>query len=220
MQEANEFQVGLSNRAPWLPGWGVSAENQLCGSDATHVIHVSGRYNLPFGRGRQWLGGSNRVVDAFLGGWIVNAIYTFQGGQPITIGCPVSTTAFFGCNAFKVAGVSPYAGAKTRQYWLNAAAFAQPPIATATSATIASLGGEGGQARGPFYSNLDASLFKQFEIHEAWKLELRAEAFNATNTTQFANPSSINFSNTATFGQITSLRGNARLIQLAGKLYF
>jgi hypothetical protein len=220
MQNANEFQNGVGVRAPWLPGWGISAENQLCGADATHVIHGSGTYNLPFGHGRRWLGSSSPVVDTVLGGWIANAIYSYQSGSPVTIGCPTATTAFFGCNANKVPGVSLYAGARTRQHWLSAAAFANPPVANRIGDSTAVLGGEAGQARGPGYANLDASIFKQFVLHESLQLQLRAEAFNAFNHTQFANPSSLNFTDTNTFGQITGLRGNARLLQFAAKLFF
>ena len=39
-------------------------------------------YDLPFGRNR-WMGtGMNRVLDAIVGGWSVNALLTLQSGQP------------------------------------------------------------------------------------------------------------------------------------------
>jgi hypothetical protein len=219
MQDVNEFQDGVGARAPWLPGFGISAENQLCLTDATNVVHVSGTYNLPFGQGRRWLTGSNQVVNAVLGGWIANAIYTYQSGQPVTIGCSTATTAFFGCNSNMVPGVSPSAGARTRLHWLNAAAFANPPVATTIGASTAVLGGEGGQARGPGYPNLDASVFKQFVLHDSLQFQIRTEAFNASNTPQFAQPGSLTPSS-STFAQITALRGNARVLQFAGKLFF
>lgn len=222
MTDANQFQAGVGYRAPWLPGFGIAGDTQLCSSDATHVAHITGTYHLPFGRGRLIGGSSNAFVNEVIGGWIVNGILTYQSGSPFTVGCSTSTTAFFGCNANKT-GQPLYAGRHDYTQWANPAAFTNPPVATATVATVASLGGEAGQLRGPSYTNLDASLFKQFQIRDALKVEVRAEAFNALNHPQFANPSSTNFANTSTFGQITSLRGlspGGRVVQLAGKIYF
>ena len=38
-------------RAEWLPGFGISRDYGLCDTDATHLVHVAGSYDLPFGRG-------------------------------------------------------------------------------------------------------------------------------------------------------------------------
>jgi hypothetical protein len=74
--------------------------------------------------------------------------------------------------------------------------------------------------RGPGYVNLDASLFKEFPIHEAMKLQLRFEAFNATNTPHFDNPDG-NY-NDGTFGQIQRETGSEanREVQIAAKFIF
>ena len=42
--------------------------------------------------------------------------------------------------------------------------------------------------RGPGVANLDASLFRSFNIAERFKLQFRAEALNFTNTPHFGNP--------------------------------
>lgn len=207
-------------RAPWLPGFGIKGDYGLCPSDATHVFHLTGGYQLPVGRGAQFLSNANTVTDLVLGGWAFNFILTDQTGQPFTIGCPISTTAFFGCNANVVTGQSLYAGPHNQKQWLNPAAFATPPVATADSATVASLGGKPMQARGPGYVNLDASLFKNFRITEQVKLQFRAEAFNFANHAQFGNPGNLDYTNASNFSEITSERGAPRLLQLALKLYY
>jgi Carboxypeptidase regulatory-like domain/TonB-dependent Receptor Plug Domain/TonB dependent receptor len=208
-------------RAEYLPGFGIGQDYQLCQTDSTHVFHISGIYEVPLGHGRQFLGGANRWVDTAIGGWAFNYIFTHQSGQPFTLTCPVSTTAFFGCNANVLPGANIYAGPHDQQQWLNPAAFTNPPIASATQTNFAVLGGRGMQARGPGLTNLDASLFKEFSIHEQVRLQFRAEAFNLSNTAQFKNPSSqLNFTNTTKFSQITALVGNPRLLQFALKLYF
>lgn len=217
-QSTNGSALGF--RAEWLPGFGIKGDYALCDTDATNVVHVSGTYDVPLGHGRQFLSNANRAVDLALGGWALNYIFTDQGGQPITIACAVSTNSFFGCNANLVKGEGLYAGAHNQKQWLNPKAFATPPIATADSATIASLGSKAMQARGPVYVNADASLFKNFRITEETKLQFRAEAFNLANHAQLNNPGNLDYTNASNFSQITSTRGDPRVLQLALKLYY
>ncbi len=209
-------------RAPWLPGFGQAGDYGLCFSDTAQVVHISGTYNLPFGRNQTYLNNINAVADAFVGGWITNLIFSHQTGQPFTINCPIATTADFGCFADKVPGENIYGGPHNVHQWLNPNAFANPPVATQIGQLdIAPLGGGPTPVRGPGFQNLDMSLFKQFPIHESVKLEFRAEAFNLPNWHSFANPSAnLNFLNTAGFSQITSSRSNPRILQLALKLYY
>jgi hypothetical protein len=113
------------------------------------------------------------------------------------------------------------AGPHNRTQWVNPAAFATPPTATQIGQTdYSSLGSVGQQARGPGFNNVDSSLFKNFTLSEAFRLQFRAEAFNTFNTVQFGQPSSVNYTNTTTFGSITSLRNGPRVLQLALKLFY
>lgn len=214
--------LGSAYRAEWLPGFGIQGDYGLCSADATHVVHVTGQYALPFGKGQPILGDANRFVNAFIGGWQFNYIFTFQTGQPFTVGCPVATTSgLAGCNALTVPGQNPYAGPHDQTQWLNPNAFAQPPIATQIGQTdYAVLGGSVNQVRGPGLINLDASLFKRFTLTEKTQMELRGEAFNLTNTADFGNPGQLNFTNLKAFSSITGLRSNQRFVQLALKLFF
>ncbi len=208
-------------RAEWLPGFGIAKDYGLCDTDATNLVHVAGSYALPFGRGRVFLSNSNRAVDAALGGWIVNFIYSYQSGQPFTVTCPVATTSDFGCFANTVKGQNPYAGPHNYTQWLNPAAFAQPPQAIQIGQTDYSpLGGGPQQVRGPGYKNLDASILKDFTFTDSFRLQFRAEAFDVTNTPQFTQPSQLNFTTTK-FSQITGQRNNqGRVMQLALKLFY
>jgi hypothetical protein len=213
----------LSNgfRAEWLPGFGIGPDYTLCATDATHVVHVSGEYALPFGRGRSLLSDTSKWVDALIGGWYFNYIYTYQSGQPFTVGCPVGTTSDFGCDANMVPGQNPYAGSHNQKQWLNPSAFAQPPTATSIGQTdFSPLGGRSQQVRGPGFYNLDSSIFKTFETGKGTTLQFRVETFNTLNHPQFNNPGQLNFKNLAAFSEITGLRNNPRLGQLAVKVFF
>ncbi len=220
-ERAAQAQGEPGYRAEWLPGFGIQADDTLCASDVAQVVHASGTYNLPVGRHRQFLSSDNRVVDAFVGGWVTNFIYSHQTGQPFTIDCPVATTADFGCFADVVPGANIYAGPHNVHQWLNPNAFAQPPVATAVGQTsFAPLGGSPNQARAPSFQDLDMSLFKEFALEGSVHFEFRAEAFNLPNSTSFGTPSNLNFQDTTNFSEITSDRNNARILQLALKLYF
>lgn len=217
--QRTQAKTAPNYRAPWLPGFGIGADYSLCDIDASDIVHISGTYDLPFGHGRAFAAGANRIENVFIGGWAVNFIYSYQSGQPLTVSCATSTTADFGCDA-NVVG-DPYANARTRLHWLSASAFSTPAAATTVGqADYSPLGPPPQQVRGPGFNNLDSSLFKNFNFSEATYLQFRAEAFNTTNTTQFAQPSSLNYTNTTTFGNITSLRNGPRVLQLALKLYY
>jgi hypothetical protein len=207
-------------RAEWLPGFGKQGDYGLCAADTAQVVHASGTYKLPFGRSKTYLNHINGVADTFVGGWVTNFIFSHQTGQPFTVLCPVATTADFGCFADIVPGESLYK--RSVGQWLNPSAFANPPTATvAGQSDYSPLGGATNAVRGPGFRDLDMSLFKDFAIRDAFRLQFRAEAFNLPNWHSFANPSSnLNFLNPQGFSAITSSRSNPRILQLALKLYY
>ena len=221
MTDLASITDGITYRAQWLPGFGISRDYTLCPNDAKHVVHISGSYDLPFGRGRQFGSSSNLLEQSVLGGWGLNYILTYQSGQPFTITCLTATTTQLGCNGNKVPGVSQSAGAHKYTQWLNPAAFAAPPRATAVGQMDYSpLGGISEQGRGPAFTNMDASVFKEFPIRESVHLQFRAEAYNVFNHTQFANPSSGNQAGNSNFTVISATRNAARIMQFALKLYY
>lgn len=221
---SNQFTQGTATsgyRAEWLTGFGISKDYGLCDTDATNVVHISGTYDLPVGRNRALLGDSNRAVNAIVGGWSFNNIYTYQSGQPLTVSCASATTADFGCFAPLVSSVGIYSGAHTTKQWLNPLAFSQPAPATQVGQSDYSvLGGAPQQARGPSWYNFDSSLFKNFAMSDTVNLQFRAEAFNTLNNPQFAQPGNLNYLDPTTFASITSSRNMPRRLQLALKLSF
>ena len=211
-------------RAPDLPGFGIQKDMGLASFDVRHAFTFSGTYDLPVGKGKSYLNGMNRVGEAILGGWSTNWIVTAYSGQPQTVGCTTTTTAGLGCYALMVPGQSLYGGQHNVSQFYNPLAFANPAAATTIGQSdYGPLGGGPTQVTGPPFRRMDFSLFKQFPIRERFKLEFRAEAFNLTNTPNFALPSNLNFQDLTNFGQITSTRDNPddpRELQFALKLYW
>jgi hypothetical protein len=213
----------LSYRAPYLPGFGIQGDYGLANFNVHNATHISGGYELPFGKGKHFFNGGG-WTNAFIGGWRINGLLTLQSGTPITIGCTIGTTNGMGCDALMVPGQGLYTNAHTVAHWLNAAAFTNPPVATAIGqSSYAPLGGAPTQAVGPRFHRGDVTLAKSWRMTEKTRLEFRADVFNLTNTPDFSQPGQLNFGTAKTFASITSDRNNpdgAREFQLSMKVYF
>jgi len=181
--------------------------------DVPQRLVVSYDYHLPFGRGQRFLATAPRAVDYVVGGWQLNGISTFTDGQystPTYPGDNLNIGSFSTSRPDKVG--NPAAGRKAPSQWFNPAAFASP----ATPTTPGNAGRN--SIEQPGYDNWDMSLFKSVRVTEKSSFQLRFEAFNVFNHTQFA------FANTTLgtgFGTITAVRpGSPRVIQLGGRFSF
>ena len=82
--------------------------------------------------------------------------------------------------------------------------------AAPTPCTNPGLGNTGrNQFRGPGYLQNNFSLFKSFRLWREVALETRVDAFQLTNTPQFANPNSGN-NRASNFGQVTGTVGSGQ----------
>ena len=231
-------------RAPYIPGFGIQGDYALADFDTRNVLHFSGGYELPIGRGKSFMTGASGIENQIVAGWSLNWILTLQDGQPFNIPCDVTTVApgsgaaFNGntgaCYALLVPGQSINGGKHNVDQWVNPNAFANPPAATAVGQSdLGPLGGTANQVIGPGFHRFDLSIFKDFRISEARYFQFRAEFFNLANHPNFslpgfsgngftAAPGSLDF-RSVNFGKITSTRDNPndpRQIQFALKFYF
>jgi Carboxypeptidase regulatory-like domain len=141
-------------------------------------------YQLPFGRGKQFMNNS-LLLDEILGGWQATTSIIVQSGQPFTPVMSNNQASYAsGGGGFawypNVIG-SPSLTHRGLTQWFNEAAFAVP-----TSGTF---GNERrNQLYGPGLSTVDLSLGKTFAIWEQVRLEVRADADNVFNHASFALP--------------------------------
>ncbi|HEX4772905.1 MAG TPA: TonB-dependent receptor [Bryobacteraceae bacterium] len=191
--------------------YNLNADRSVAGYDIPQNLSVSWVYELPVGHGKR-VDFSNGFVNAALGGWTLNGIFTARSGQPFTVNASgdIANTG----NVVERADLNctdPYAPHPNRNAYLNTACFSTPaPFTFGTAGR--------NDVRSPHVTNLDLSLFKIFPIHEDTRLEFRSEFFNALNQSSLGVPDS-----TVTdpkFGQITSTAQTEREIQFALKLYF
>jgi hypothetical protein len=164
-----------------------------CGFDVRQNLTFNYVYQLPGVTGHGSL--DNRVTRAILNGWQISGITVFRNDAPLSPGFSiggVSTVQLTGTGAFgarvKLVGV-PTQGTSDDPYnRLNAAAFAPP--------TRPSIGIESpvNYVVRPGINNWDMSLQKNVPFNERTHLEVRIDAFNAFNHTQFNGlNSTINF---------------------------
>jgi hypothetical protein len=178
--------------------------------DVPHVFVASYLYELPFGKGRMFLGDIPRALDFVIGGWQVNGITNLRSGTPLVVTVATSQLNTTTGNYANLT-CSEVDRPKTVEQWFSTSCFAPPAQFV--------FGNSGkSQVRGPGVINFDLSLFKKFAIDEKRAVEFRAEFFNAFNNPHFNNPNtSLGNSN---FGRITATVLTPREIQLGLKLTF
>ncbi len=65
-------------------GGNTAWERAPAGFDIPHNLAISSGWELPFGKGKQFLTNSNRMVDGLLGGWTMQGILVIRSGRPFT----------------------------------------------------------------------------------------------------------------------------------------
>jgi hypothetical protein len=191
--------------------------------DATHWISLGGLYELPVGRGKML--GSNMPgwLNEVIGGWQISDVTVWHTGfaySTIAQAFPVSFVAntpgiFDGDTAAIKTNVHTTATGQVT-------AFANP--AAAIGAFAGPLGLQSGNRnilRGPRYSDFDIGLGKHFPIKERLVMELRGDAFNVFNHTNFGLPQGgfTDITSPSAFGVITDTSA-PRQLQVAFRLDF
>ncbi len=189
--------------------------------DQRHRFVAAAAWKLPIGKGGLVLN-SDSLTSKLVGGWQLNTIVTLQTGNPFNVNAADNSQTGGNHASYANCIGNPFLGATSDRSqvtssssplrYLNINAFSQPSAGTFGTCRPR-------MYYGPGRKNVDLSVFKQFRIGDVRQIELRFEAFNAFNHANFGNPSA-SVANPATFGQIISVVGDARQIQMAGKFYF
>ncbi|MDE1176953.1 MAG: carboxypeptidase-like regulatory domain-containing protein [Edaphobacter sp.] len=210
-----------SGQSGWFGVEGNSLQNRydLRGSrsvaayDIPHILAVGINGDLPFGKGKRFYTG-NRAADFILGGWQVNVIFTARSGQPYTITAAGDIANVGNGSTYERANLvgNPTLDSPSASKWFNTAAFATPTQGTYGNSSRNML-------RTQRLWNLDTSVFRVFPIYKEMNLNLRAESFNVANHPTLSTPGTT-ITTPSTFGIVTSVVGNQRLMQFAAKINF
>jgi hypothetical protein len=199
--------------------------------DVTHQITGDVIYDLPFGRGKAFARNSSRWLDEIIGGWQASGVYTWRTGFAFPV-LDLASTTTFGNTAYPIFNGNTSALQQDPHTDPNLSnngiqLFKNPAAALAAfSAPTGLQTGSRDELRGPHFSNVDLAVVKNFPLfREKYKLQFRAEAYNAFNHTNFALPLNTNIDQ-SNFGLINSTSStsgdtnNARVLQFGLRLDF
>ncbi len=164
-------------------------------------------YDLPVGRGKQFLGQSNGLVNAVAGGWQISTINTMQAGTPFNLTytpnsanavSPQIAATYRGANEYRpnrVPGAPLTERVKLSSgyiQYVNYAALTLPATKSASGALLSPFGDESrNPGRTPAYYTTDFALNKNFDTPlEGLKVQFRTELYNAFNHTNLYLPAS------------------------------
>lgn len=218
----------------------MSLEKARAALDRRHNLTINYIYELPFFRSQKG------VIGKMLGGWQASGIITYQTGLPFTPTASAFDGSGLGLIPALVAGARPNVlcdpnanAPHTVQQWFNTACFQVTPIANGdVNFPISNTVGNGGRGivNGPITRRVDFTLSKNIRFSERFRMQLRGEAFNVLNWTNFralstvvwnATTRPVNFpigtstggNGSSTFGRVTSYR-DPRVLQFGIKLNF
>jgi hypothetical protein len=196
-----------NNTAPW---------------DRTHRLVVAPVYQLPIGRGQQYLNNTNRVVDRFIGGWQTSVVYTWQTGGPMTTPANVYITG------------NPKLKDPTWSHMFNSGLVQlngstvdtvnglPPAWSIQPSFSLRNARLNLGNLRDRWGNEFQLSLAKNDRIKESMNLQIRGEFLNVLNHPIFGSDPNVN-PTSPQFGQLIRTNGQSnipRTIQLGARFTF
>jgi len=177
--------------------------------DRTHIFAMSHLWQLPFGPGSAFF--RDGWASQLLGSWQLNGILRWSTGTPYSVFADPLR-----CNCPGISSVRADVGSGlglNGQSSFDPASFSSPAAGT--------LGSAGRNLfRGPDFFTYDVSVFRSFPVRENFNFELRAEAYNVTNTTNLANPNGALWNLSAGTSTRIVNGGMGRQFQLGGRILF
>ena len=190
------------------------------GEDRRHIANMTGLINSPKF--------SNHILGMLAGNWRLSPIVKLQSGSAFDIltgtDDMLSGINVTGQRPNQISGhtygnkcTNDLIGPNPTCYWIDRSAFARPDPGTVGNIRP-------GMMRGPGYFDIDAGLSRIFTIKEAQRVEIRAEATNVLNHTNFLNPgvappAAFTTLTSNNFGRLQVAR-DARILQFALKYVF
>jgi outer membrane receptor protein involved in Fe transport len=222
----------------------------------THVFVFANLWELPFGHGKRYLSNVSKAVDYIVGGWQINTITNISTGLPFDFGyknCSSDIDTATGPCRPDLVGDITYGD---RKGWFPVSpvtglgpnpALQPNPLLPNFNPCPAGPGATGGiwrrpgcarfgsvernKGRGPHFWNTDFSVFKNIDVTERYRAELRLEVQNVFNHVNLAPPgvffSAFGFGGSSCVdcdpkddGVIKALGGSTRQMQVGLRIQF
>jgi len=199
---------------PTLDDYNLGLNKARADFDRPQVLNFTGLYTLPIGRGQRFGGSMPKWANTIIGGWDLGGLWIWESGSPMTASSGRYTgLTYYGNSSWDdYSGTNRNIGSVMRRG--DGVYFIDPTLISQFNYPGPLDFGNAGRNtfRGPRFFNVDASLVKSFAITERKRVSFRAEAYNLFNNADFANPS-LAISSPSTFGKISSVVNNPRLLQ-------
>jgi hypothetical protein len=209
--------------------YNLALQKAITNLDQTHVVKAYANYDLPFGRGKAVLPGAGKFLNLLVGGWSASLIANYASPTPLAFTTNKTIPGWNG-GAYPVniaeGNLRSPSFDKNSMLPIAYADWNTSPKTMAINTSLVSdsvgysLGTAGirtAQIRGFWARNENISLQKSFTIAEKYRLQIRADAFNALHRHTF-NPPVTNIS-AVNFGRISSI-GGYRSMQLVARFDF
>jgi hypothetical protein len=180
--------------------------------DIAHIFIAQLRTELPVGRGKRFLGNTNRVVDAIVGGWQYSSLIHIRSGTRFDVTDNDTTSLNNGQTNRPDRISNGKLSNPTVAKWFDTSAF----VVHTTPMTYGTSGANPLHADGE--QQLDSSLSKTFHITERQQLLFRTDVFNTFNHPNFAAPDAT--VGDSAEGQVTSTVIDNRRLQVALRYSF
>ncbi len=163
--------------------YNINQDYGLCDHDVASVFNGYLTYELPFGKHRAFGKDANKFVNAVLGDWQMNTVFTVHGGFPISMldfgGDPGTGSFQPRPDCIAPSRQTPYKNFSDGGYqWFDPSTMTHPQPGHFGTCGVSS-------ERGPGIKQVDIGMSKRFYITEHQNLEVRAEAINSFNSPIF-----------------------------------
>jgi hypothetical protein len=236
-QEGDSFSAQQDYNGYYTPVQDFSnmrqAAHAVTGYDLAHIVKGFVSYELPFGKGRPFLSGQSRLVNALVGGWTATAVLRYTSGQPFRVGAANPYWPLWG-NIYPEFDLTGFTGPSDPRKFVPIPEgstappgnFYMPPSVASNPAAGVLPPSPGISAlRCPGGANEDVSLLKDFFMgsDRQYRLSFRTEFYNVFNRHSYningcgGSSASIGSSN---FGQIMGVTDSPRQGQFAIRFEF
>ncbi|MCC7235393.1 MAG: TonB-dependent receptor [Bryobacterales bacterium] len=188
--------------------------------DLTHNLKMTYIYELPLGKGKQWVTGG--PASWIIGGWRIAGTHFYSSGYPLSLAnsAALGGVLFNGRSAATVSTYDGWISNKSNPDWMGSDRYFQPASFFGAQPTdrAGNTTRHNPKARQPWNLSENFSLAKSFRITESTRIDLRWEMFNAFNRFR-PSPGSTNVQD-PNFGRVQGQLNEPRRMQLGLKLYF